>query len=236
MSSGKTHAVYLRLRELIEKMELPPGTQLSETSLAERLGASRTPVREAIRQLSHEGLISFTPGSGARVAPISLHGVRTLFEFRMILEPAAVRMVTEDGRNRPELLTEFTEIAGELDTLAERIETTPHAELAPPFHRLTERFDLAITAACHNEQLARTIAHQRGQSARLLEVAHSATRRLPGSAREHRRMCRAVLDGNAEEAAATLTEHLSRTREAIIEQLTTGINAGTFDVEIGPTT
>ncbi|SFE34526.1 regulatory protein, gntR family [Actinopolyspora alba] len=45
MPSGRTHAVYLRLRELIEKMELPPGAQLSETSLAERLEASRTPSR-----------------------------------------------------------------------------------------------------------------------------------------------------------------------------------------------
>lgn len=234
MSSGKTHAVYLRLRELIETMELPPGAQLSETSLAERLDASRTPVREAIRQLSHEGLISFTPGSGARVAPISLHGVRTLFEFRMILEPAALRMVAEDGRSRPELLTEFTDIAAELDAMADRVDTAPHAELAPHFYRLTERFDRAVTATCHNEQLARTIAHQRGQSARLLEVAHSATERLPGSAREHRHMCRAVLDGEAEEAAAALTEHLSRTRQAIIEQLTHGIDAGTLDVEIGP--
>ncbi|GAB2749314.1 GntR family transcriptional regulator [Salinifilum aidingensis] len=233
--SGKTRAAYLRLRALIESMQLPPGTQLSETNLAERLETSRTPVREAIRQLSHEGLISFTPGSGARVAPISLHGVRALFEFRMVLEPAAVRMVTEDGRERPELLTDFADIAAELERIAVRADTAPHAELAPHFYPLAERFDEAVTTACHNEPLARTIAHQRGQTARLRELAHSAPERLPGSAHEHQRICRAVLDGNAEEAASALTEHLSRTQRAIVEQLTRGISAGTFDVEIGPT-
>ncbi|MHA6799394.1 GntR family transcriptional regulator [Bounagaea algeriensis] len=234
MSSGKTRTVYLRLRELIESMELPPGAPLSETSLAERLEASRTPVREAIRQLSHEGLINFAPGSAARVSPISLHGVRTLFEFRMILEPAAVRMVAEDGRSRPELLNDFADIATELNAITARVGTAPRAELAPRFYPLTDRFDQAITAACRNEPLARTIAHQRGQTARLREVAHSATERLPASAHEHRHMCRAVLDGAAETAADALTEHLSRTQQAILEQLTHGINTGTFDVEIGP--
>lgn len=61
-ATGKSEAVYERLRQDIESLRLKPGAKLSEIQLGEELGASRTPVREAIRQLSREGLVDFVPG------------------------------------------------------------------------------------------------------------------------------------------------------------------------------
>lgn len=229
-------AVHQRLRRQIESLELAPGTRLSEVALAERLGVSRTPVREAIRQLSHEGLVSFTPGEVARVAPISLQHVRSLFEFRMILEPAALHMITVDGSNNAVSLDDFRAINDELDQLAEEFDSFAQQDLARRFYALTERFDQAITETCHNELLATTIVHRRGQTIRLRGIAHAHPQRLEHSLDEHRRMCRAVLDGEPSTAESELLEHLSATMRSIVDSLTHEIRSGGIDVAFGPLT
>ena len=234
-SQGKTEAVYRQLRAQIESWELGPGARLSEVVIAERLGASRTPVREAIRRLSREGLVRFTPGEVAQVAPISLRGVRVLFEFRMILEPAAVRMVTLDGLSSPALLAPFRQIADELDELATDLDARPRDELANRFYELAERFDQAVITACHNEPLATTIADRRGQTARLRGIAQADPRGLERSLEEHRRMCRAVLDGDPDAAARELAQHLAEVLRAVIDGLTRDAGRiGGMDIEVLP--
>jgi DNA-binding GntR family transcriptional regulator len=234
-SQGKTEAVYQQLRTQIESWELAPGARLSEVAIAERLGASRTPVREAIRRLSREGLVRFTPGEVAQVAPISLRGVRALFEFRMILEPAAVRMVTLDGLSSPALLAPFRQIADELEEVAAELSTRPREQLTTRFYELTERFDQTLIRACHNEPLATTIADRRGQTARLRGIAHADPRGMERSLQEHRRVCRAMLDGDPDAAARELSHHLAETLRAITDGLTrdTG-RLGGLDIEILP--
>jgi DNA-binding GntR family transcriptional regulator len=233
-SQGKTEAVYRQLRAQIESWELAPGARLSEVALAERLGASRTPVREAIRRLSREGLVRFTPGEVAQVAPISLRGVRALYEFRMILEPAAVRMVTLDGLSSPALLAPFRQIAEELDVVAAELGDRPREELLTPFYELTDRFDQAIIQACHNEPLATTIADRRGQSARLRGIAHTDPRGMERSLEEHRRICRAMVEGDPDAAARELAQHLAETLRSITEGLTRTARDGGLDIEILP--
>ena len=234
-SQGKTEAVYRQLRAQIESWELGPGARLSEVVIAERLGASRTPVREAIRRLSREGLVRFTPGEVAQVAAISLRGVRALFEFRMILEPAAVRMVTLDGLSSPALLTPFRQIADELDELAVDLDSRPREELAERFYELAERFDQAVITACHNEPLATTIADRRGQTARLRSIAHADPRGMERSLEEHRRICRAVLDGDPDAAARELAHHLAEVLRAVVDGLTRDAGRiGGMDIEVLP--
>jgi DNA-binding GntR family transcriptional regulator len=234
-SLGKTEAVYRQLRAQIESWELGPGARLSEVAIAERLGASRTPVREAIRRLSREGLVRFTPGEVAQVAPISLRGVRALFEFRMILEPAAVRMVTLDALSAPILLAPFRQIADELEEVAADLGTAPRDELSPRFYELAERFDQAVIKACHNEPLATTIADRRGQTARLRRIAHVDPRGMERSLDEHRRICRAMLDGDPDGAARESAHHLAETLRSITEGLTRDAGRiGGVDIEILP--
>lgn len=237
MTRGKSEGVYQRLRSEIESMALAPGTRLSEVALAERLEASRTPVREAIRRLAREGLVAFTPGEVAEVAPISLRGVQELFEFRIILETAAIRMVTLDGLKKPERQAAFREIDDELAELADLADSTPREQPAEQFYALTERFDQAIIAACHNEPLAGTIADRRGQTARLRGIAHGDPQRLAGSLAEHRRMCAAILGGDPETAARELSQHLAETQRAITDGLT-GRRGGFdgLDIRITPST
>lgn len=231
MAGGKSETVYRRLRGEIESMWLAPGARLSEVALAERLQASRTPVREAIRRLAREGLVAFAPGEVAEVAPISLRGVQELFEFRIVLEPAAVRMVALDGLKKPELLTEFREIAGELSELADLLGSTPDDQFGEQFYALTERFDRAIMTSCHNEPLTSTIADRRGQTARLRGIAHGDPQRMAGSLAEHRRMCEAIVGGDPETAARELSQHLAETQRAITDGLT-GRRGGCDDLDL----
>jgi DNA-binding GntR family transcriptional regulator len=234
-SQGKTEAVYQALRAQIESWELGPGARLSEVNIAERLGASRTPVREAIRRLSREGLVRFTPGEVAQVAPISLRGVRALFEFRMILEPAAVRMVTLDGLSSPALLAPFRQIADELEEVATELGTRPREQSATRFYELAERFDQVVIKACHNEPLATTIADRRGQSARLRGIAHADPRGMERSLEEHRRILRAMLEGDPDAAARELSQHLAETLRAITDGLTRDAGRqGGMDIEVLP--
>lgn len=90
--------VFHTLRRAILKGELKPGERLMEVQLANRLGVSRTPVREAIRKLELEGLVTMIPRRGAEVAEITEKNMRDVLEVRRALEELAVKIACEkDG-------------------------------------------------------------------------------------------------------------------------------------------
>ncbi|MBO0856472.1 MAG: GntR family transcriptional regulator, partial [Nocardia sp.] len=83
------------LRELILNDTYPSGTRLAEVELAERLGVSRTPIREALRQLAAEGWVDLPPNRGARVASWSVAEMESVFKVRTALEPRLTAMATD---------------------------------------------------------------------------------------------------------------------------------------------
>ena len=87
--------VFKTLRQAILKGELEPGERLMEIQLAERLGVSRTPIREAIRKLELEGLVLMIPRKGAEVARISENNLRDVLEVRRTLEELAVDLACQ---------------------------------------------------------------------------------------------------------------------------------------------
>ena len=86
------HGVLSSLRDLIVHNELSPGTRLTESVLCERLNVSRTPLREALKVLSHEGLVEILPNRGARVVTLTQEDVKHLFEVIGALESLAGRL------------------------------------------------------------------------------------------------------------------------------------------------
>src|SRR5215204_712583 len=86
---------YERIRGLVLSGELAPGTRLGQVELAERLGISRTPVREALRRLGGEGLVEGHSNHGFRVANLGLGAVLRRLEVRAILEPGIARLAAE---------------------------------------------------------------------------------------------------------------------------------------------
>ena len=103
--------VFKTLRQAILKGELEPGERLMEIQLAERLGVSRTPIREAIRKLELEGLVLMVPRKGAEVARISEKNLRDVLEVRRTLEELAVDLACQ--RMNQEELKELKETAAQ---------------------------------------------------------------------------------------------------------------------------
>ncbi|MFB6984267.1 GntR family transcriptional regulator [Streptomyces scopuliridis] len=224
-ASGKSEVVYERLKGDIESLRLKPGAKLSEVHLGEELGASRTPVREAIRRLAREGLVDFVPGEVARVAALSLGGVRALFEFRMLLEPRAAALVAASGAGDERVLVPFRELLTRLEEFEESfraMDAGGQARTYQDFYELTEGFDQALIAACRNPYLARTIRDLRSQTVRLRHLSHSGPRRMLTSLEEHRAMLKAVTHGDAQAAEAACRHHLAQTLQALIDSLTSG--------------
>jgi DNA-binding GntR family transcriptional regulator len=216
---SKADLVHRRLREEIELGELAPGTPLGELALVERTGASRTPVREALRRLAAEGLVDLVPRQGARVSRVSLQSVRDLFDFRALLEPTAIRQATEAAAADPELRRAFGSLRTEFVRIQRRAASQARSRA---FYAVADRFDWAIIGATRNEHLRRTIAELRPHTARLRNLSHVDPRRVEVSVVEHLRMCDAVLAGDADEAAAAIAEHLAQSVRMIFRNLAEG--------------
>jgi DNA-binding GntR family transcriptional regulator len=220
---SKADGVHRRLKEEIELGELAPGTPLPELWLVERMGASRTPVREALRRLAAEGLVDLVPRQGARVSSVSLQSVRDLFDFRALLEPAAIRQATEAAAADPELRRAFASMATDFTRLVPR---APSQARSRAFYEVADRFDWAIIGATRNEHLRRTIAELRPRTARLRNLSHVDPQRVEVSVAEHLRMCDAILAGDADEAAAAIAEHLAQSLRTIFRNLAQGLGGG----------
>jgi DNA-binding GntR family transcriptional regulator len=213
---SKADQVHAQLKEQIELGELAPGEPLSELSLVARTGASRTPVREALRRLAAEGLVDLAPRLGARVSRVSAQNVRDLFEFRQLLEPAAIRQATETAAADPAVRQVFTDMR---DGFARIRDRAPSHERSRDFYELADRFDWAIIAATRNEHLRRTIADLRPHTARLRNLSHLDPQRTDVSVGEHLAICDALLAGDADEAASRIAGHLAESVRTIFRNL-----------------
>ncbi|THF65448.1 GntR family transcriptional regulator [Pseudothauera nasutitermitis] len=124
------------LRERIFAHELPPGAALDEAALASGYGVSRTPVREAMKVLAHEGLVLIEPRRGCCVAEFSAADVRALFDVLELLEGYAVSEIAHHG----------LEVAGKVDYLR-LLETSGNRYAAEAITRLREKLLLALGPA-----------------------------------------------------------------------------------------
>ena len=140
MPSSQRLRAILRLRELILDGELPRGSRISEVPLANRLGVSRTPLRLALAQLEHEGLIATLPGGGFIVRTFTLEDIADAIELRGALEGVAAGMAAERLRHPGELEAMYG-CVGQLDAVlgAKRPEVGDferYVELNERFHEL----------------------------------------------------------------------------------------------------
>jgi DNA-binding GntR family transcriptional regulator len=221
--TSKVDLVHRQIREEIELGELAPGAPLSELSLVERTGASRTPVREALRRLAAEGLVDLVPRQGARVSRVSLQSVRDLFDFRGLLEPAAIRQATVAAAADPGLRRQFQSMRSEFARSQRR---APSPARSRAFYELADRFDWAVIGATRNEHLRRTIAELRPHTARLRNLSHVDPQRVEVSVAEHLVICDALLRGDADEAADKTAEHLAEAVATIFRNLAHGPSDG----------
>jgi DNA-binding GntR family transcriptional regulator len=197
---SRTVAVLEAIKHAILAGELKPGQALVETDLAEVLGVSKTPVREALKTLAGAGLVTMNPYKGAAVRVVDDEQARHVYDARLLLEPEALaRAVTRGHDWRP---------AHTALVRADQAEDQAERSLANrDFHR-------ALYSGCGNPLLVRMLDDLRDQTA-LVSVA--AWRHEPGwlrtpswehEAAEHRAVLRAAEAGDAERAAGLLRGHI----------------------------
>lgn len=191
---------YADLKALIVGFDLQPGESLSEKALSQRLGLSRTPIREACQRLAREGLVRLVPGRGAFVAEISIPDVVELFQIREALEPYAARLAA----GNPD--------AALIDGLIAELDTTELGEPADveAYYDLSSRIDLAILKMASNSRLSRALDEVWTQVGRARRVASTNTSRLQGSADEHRAILNAIRAGDEAGAYEAMANHVQR--------------------------
>lgn len=191
--------VFNTLRQAILKGELAPGERLMEIQLAERLGVSRTPIREAIRKLELEGLVLMIPRKGAEVAKISEKSLRDVLEVRRSLEELAIELACQ--RMTPEDIVQLEKKQEEFQAAITKGKVMEIAETDEAYH------DVIYKGTC-NDRLIQMINNLREQMYRYrLEYIKDENKR-PILLVEHENILRAVKQRKTEEAKEAMREHI----------------------------
>ena len=194
------------LREDILRGALPAGARLGEVELAERLGVSRTPVREALSRLAAEGLVELVPNRGARVASWTVDELEGVFALRSLLEPQLTALAVPHAT--PADLDALDDLAARMVDLGDR-DPDALVPLNRAFHgRLVElaaapALATALAGAVHSPLVARNF-HAYDAASLQRSLAH------------HTEIVAALRAGDPEWARAVMTAHIHNARAVMV--------------------
>ncbi|WP_420098151.1 GntR family transcriptional regulator [Corynebacterium sp.] len=214
----KADQVYLRIRQEIEVGGLKPGQRISENWLVEHTGASRTPVRDALRRLSADELVVLEPRQAPMVSPLSLSLIRDLFAFRRVVEVAALEEIALRSQSDEVIRADFAALQAEFRTLSEQPE---RGTFTAGFRTAASKFDELVINHCENRFLERSIVGLRPHTTRLRQIAHTDHARLQQSVYEHIDMCEATALGDPRPAGSACSQHLLHVEKSILTSLVT---------------
>ena len=203
-----SETAYQLLRDEIIQWKLEPGTPLGEVETSQRLGVSRTPLREALSRLVAEGLVRTGPGRTAVVTSLSRDDIVELFELREALETQSALLA---ARRRDAVV--FEELRA--DFLANvRADERPYD--------LADALDRAIDEAAASTYLSAALRDLRGHLARVRRTAHANTERLDRATSEHVLIVDAILAQDEALAASATSVHLHNSLANILASLPEG--------------
>ena len=194
----------LALADDIVRGLLVPGAALDETELARRFGVSRTPVREAIRQLAASGLVEVRPHRGAVVARPSEERLLGMFEAMAELEALCAGLAAE--RMSPAE-------RGALEAVHEELRALIQGGDPQRYHEINEAFHAAIYAGTHNAYLAEMTHATRSRVQPFRRAQFRNLGRLAKSHMEHDNVVLAILRGDRVGAAGAMRVHIMKVRE-----------------------
>jgi DNA-binding GntR family transcriptional regulator len=187
------------LREEILSNRLEPGAELNEVVLANSLGVSRGPIREALGRLAAEGLVTLTPRRGAIVTKLTKQEFIDSYQVREALESLATRVAVP--RLTDEDRAELHQMSDEMRRLAE-------ADDVNAFFEVNRRFHNKLVASSGNRRLLAMYQQLMGQMGRLLRKSADLRGGLGESAAAHEAILEAVDASDAERAAQLMAEHI----------------------------
>ena len=213
---------YLHIEKKIASRDLRAGDPVSELPIANELGISRTPTREAIRRLVAEGLLEEVPGRGVVVVTLNRHDIVEIHELRKALEVAAVRMATRRLTGSQEL-NNLRQVADKMESLIEEMERLDQQALDAKEINRYEAADIAfhtyLLQAAGNRRMLKIVSELRSliRIFAMRKVGHKAEN-IRDIHRDHVNVIAAIADGDAERAAAVLSAHIDAGQRDRLEQ------------------
>ncbi|GAA0837790.1 MAG: GntR family transcriptional regulator [Cupriavidus sp.] len=203
-TKGLPQIIRDQLRYEILKGTLPSGAQLRQDALAERFNASRIPVREALRQLETEGLVTYQRNRGAVVSGMDVTQICELLDIRVALECHAARlgvpnMVQQDFQQMQEILDAYSK-----------------SESLVEWAEYNRRFHLALCAPANNKRLRRLIEEFCLNTDRYTHEQMSLATGKDGPQADHYRILEACKARDAQQVAALLEEHILETKRNLL--------------------
>jgi DNA-binding GntR family transcriptional regulator len=204
--------VYAALRDRIIQGSLERGARIHQEDLADELGVSRTPVREALRRLAAEGLVEMRTNRGARVADIGPSDMRTAYEARLVIEPGAARLAGAARLPVP--------LGRMRSALSAQRRAIPNVRRSFEANR---EFHIALVQASGNGFLIQFV--QRLWVARIGEVIYERQSETPERMRldadEHEQILTAIEAGNGRRAESLTRRHLAEAMQRSTDLLRT---------------
>lgn len=206
-SSLQGEGAYWRLLEEIRSGQLQPGTRLTETELAERLAISRTPVREAIRRLEADGLVTHEPRVGAMIRRLEYAEVMELYEMRSVLEGTAARMASRSASE-----VEIAELAAINDSMAAAVDPLQLAAL-------NQRFHLTLIDAARNRYLVKAVQSVHKTMLILGPTTLEEAGRAQAAVAEHAAVLSALSARDWAAAEAAMRRHMDAAHQVRLRQI-----------------
>ncbi len=201
--------VYEELKRQILVGEIHPGTRMMEVELAEDMGVSRTPVREAIRKLEKEGLVTMEPRRGAYASDISVKDMVDVLEVREYLEGmAAALAATKISKEEKEALKKTTE------AYKKAVEEGNVSEII----KSDEAFHKMIVNCSGNKTLIQMVSQVQELALRFRYIFYEDFSRFKNQPIEHQELFDAIVTGDSEKARVDANNHVARLKDFVIRE------------------
>ena len=198
---SRADEVYEQLKRDVANFKLVPGDRFTETEISERLGVSRTPVRQALFRMQQEGFVEVLFRSGWRVLPLDFNQFEELYDLRLVLETTAAHRLCEQGLkvNR-----------GLLDALAEiwLISPEQRSSDAAQVSQWDEAFHCALVASAGNAEIARVHGDVTDRIRVIRRLDFTKQPRIDATYEEHAKILNAIQRQRGDEAAMLLRAHI----------------------------
>ncbi|PZP98776.1 MAG: GntR family transcriptional regulator [Variovorax paradoxus] len=209
---SRADEVYEQLKRDVADFQLVPGDRFTENEISERLGVSRTPVRQALFRLQQEGFVEVLFRSGWRVLPFDFDQFEQLYDLRMVLETTAIHRLCEDAVRVDH---------GLLDALA-AIWLVPPAERSSDMAQVSqwdEDFHCQIVAAAGNGEMARVHREVTERIRIIRRLDFTQQLRIDATYDEHAKILKAVQRKRGDQAAMLMRAHIE-TSQAEVRKIT----------------
>ena len=214
-------STYKAILENIMQGKLKPGEVVTEIILSEQLGISRTPVREALKQLEIEGLIE-TEGRIKRVYYLSLHDIKEIFDLKIAIESDIARKAAQNTDNS--LKEKLSDIIIEMNRLRELLSTDQEAScVLQKWLAIDEEFHSILFQLAGNQRAMQFIKRLNVQWHRIKFGIMAIEGRIEKAIIEHKAIGDAILNCDSPEAEAQMNMHLTRLKEFLMKLMKTFI-------------